>query len=301
MINSVFTANSARYSGGGIYIYRNSAPHIINCAVAYNTAPNHGGGIYSYNSTPEVVNTVVALNSSGIYRSGGSLTLRHNCVWGNTSYNYRGITDPTGTNGNISANPLLTGRNAHLLPSSPCINAGDNTAVVSGWEDTDDEARIAGGQVDIGADEFNPPTVSGVLLFGDYAGRTPVSLPVEIRSGAVSYFRDVRVSSDGSFTLSSAPTGTFQLAFKPSHWLRRVVDVDTSQGSVWDVQVALTNGDIDGDNEVTLFDFGALVASFGSLPGDASWNPNADLDGDEEVTLFDFGVLVRNFGLIGDE
>jgi hypothetical protein len=25
------------------------------------------------------------------------------------------------------------------------------------------------------------------------------------------------------------------------------------------------------------------------------------LDGDEEVTLFDFGVLVRNFGAIGDE
>lgn len=301
VINSVFTANSARYSGGGMYIYRNSAPRIINCTVAYNSASNHGGGIYSYNSTPEVVNTVVALNSSGIYRSGGSLTLRHNCVWGNTSYNYKGVTDPTGTNGNISADPLLTGHNAHLLPSSPCINAGDNGAVVSGWDDIDDEARLADGQVDIGADEFSPPTVNGILSFGDYAGRFPVSLAVEIRAGTVSFFRDVHVGSDGSFTLSSAPAGTFQLAFKPSHWLRRVVDVGTSQGSVWDVQVALANSDIDGDNEVTLFDFGALVASFGSLPGDASWNPNADLDGDEEVTLFDFGVLVRNFGLIGDE
>jgi len=44
-----------------------------------------------------------------------------------------------------------------------------------------------------------------------------------------------------------------------------------------------------------------LVAAFGSVPGDSTWNPNADLDGDEEVTLQDFGVLVRNFGLTGDE
>jgi hypothetical protein len=56
-----------------------------------------------------------------------------------------------------------------------------------------------------------------------------------------------------------------------------------------------------GGNEVKLFDFGQLVAAFGSLPGDSNWNANADLDGDEEVTLFDFGILVRNFGVIGDD
>jgi hypothetical protein len=67
------------------------------------------------------------------------------------------------------------------------------------------------------------------------------------------------------------------------------------------VDVVLTNGDIDGDNEVTLLDFGALVAAFGSMLGDDNWNPDADLDGDEEVTLLDFGVLVQNFGAIGDE
>ncbi len=44
-----------------------------------------------------------------------------------------------------------------------------------------------------------------------------------------------------------------------------------------------------------------LVAAFGSVPGDGNWNPEADLDGDQEVTLFDFGILVSNFGAIGDE
>lgn len=68
-----------------------------------------------------------------------------------------------------------------------------------------------------------------------------------------------------------------------------------------ELNFTLQNGDIDNDNEVTLFDFGRLVSAFGSMPGDANWNPDADLDGDEEVTLFDFGVLVRHFGSIGNE
>jgi len=42
------------------------------------------------------------------------------------------------------------------------------------------------------------------------------------------------------------------------------------------------------------------VAAFGSMPVDSNWNPDADLDGDDEVTLFDFGILARNFGAIGD-
>ncbi|MGQ9542334.1 MAG: hypothetical protein ACUVTY_14780 [Armatimonadota bacterium] len=49
--------------------------------------------------------------------------------------------------------------------------------------------------------------------------------------------------------------------------------------------MTLLNADIDGDNEVTLFDFGLLVDAFGSTPGDPNWNPDADLDGDDEVTL----------------
>jgi hypothetical protein len=63
--------------------------------------------------------------------------------------------------------------------------------------------------------------------------------------------------------------------------------------------ITLINGDIDGDNEVTLFDYGILVATFGLSEQDPGFNPEADLDGDTEVTLFDFGILVNHFGEIG--
>jgi len=77
--------------------------------------------------------------------------------------------------------------------------------------------------------------------------------------------------------------------------------VRVNGANVSGVNVSLVNGDIDGDNEVTLMDFGAVVAAFGSVPGDSNWNPEADLDGDAEVTLLDFGVLVKNFGETGEE
>jgi len=67
------------------------------------------------------------------------------------------------------------------------------------------------------------------------------------------------------------------------------------------LHITLLNGDCDGDNEVTLLDFGIVVSAMGSVPGDPNWDPRADLDGDGEVTLFDVGIVERNFGQVGAE
>jgi hypothetical protein len=75
------------------------------------------------------------------------------------------------------------------------------------------------------------------------------------------------------------------------------VAVDLSQQTT--VNLVLPNGDVDGDNEVTLFDFAALVQSFGCF--DPHNGLSADLNRDGWVDLFDFAILVRNFGLVGDE
>ena len=147
-------------------------------------------------------------------------------------------------------------------------------------------------------------TVSGTITLGDYAAPTGgLNVPVEVRSSGETTPLEthlVALSNAGEYQFQTALWGTFDLSAKGSHWLRQTVTGVSLERDAR-VDFALTNGDIDGDNEVTLFDFGQLVAAFGSVPGDANWNANADLDGDEEVTLFDFGVLVRNFGAIGDE
>lgn len=298
MRQCLLTRNVAR-AGSGLFCTSNSSPDLVNCILSHNRADTNGGAVYSTGGG-SFINTLVAWNHSGLYYSSGSPTVfRYNCVWGNGAYNYGGsFADPTGMNNNISENPLLVG--GHLLPGSPCINRGDNDVVVGNVRDFDWEPRIASGQVDIGADEYHSPIVQGWLVFSDYAGEIPVLQPFELRIDA-SEERLLPLDLGGGFVLANVVPDVFDFSLKPSHWLRRTVTVDLWWGSLMGLTIPLVNGDIDGDNEVTLFDFGAVVTAFGSQPGDTNWNPDADLDGDDEVTLLDFGILVKNFGEVGDE
>jgi hypothetical protein len=83
-------------------------------------------------------------------------TLRYNCVYGNTAYDFSGLTDPTGADGNISTDPLFvqdpdpgldglwgTGDDdlgdPQLLSGSPCVDAGDNDSVPPDTADLDDD------------------------------------------------------------------------------------------------------------------------------------------------------------------
>lgn len=133
-------------------------------------------------------------------------------------------------------------------------------------------------------------------------GSVPVQVEVLRPDGTVA--KRYTLSPDDSGTTSlprddSLPPGWYDVRVKSAHWLSarlRQVFLPTTGTA----EVSLVNGDIDGDNEVTFFDFGILVNAFGSVQGQSGWNADADLDGDGEVSLFDFGILVRSFGLTGE-
>jgi hypothetical protein len=182
--NNTLTGNSAPRFGGGMYVKYSSAI-IVNNTVTGNRAIQ-GGGCFSYSAAPAAVDNLMAFNSSGVHRIDGTLTLRHNCVFGNDEYNYSGFhSDPTGTDGNISVDPRFVQTpdpgpdgvwgtpdddpgDVHLLPGSPGIDAGDN-AYAFGDFDLDGLPRIAWCNVDIGAHEYPGP-------FGDFFGDCDVDL-----------------------------------------------------------------------------------------------------------------------------
>ncbi|GIV16308.1 MAG: hypothetical protein KatS3mg022_1743 [Armatimonadota bacterium] len=145
----------------------------------------------------------------------------------------------------------------------------------------------------------------GRLVLQDFEG-DPVGIQalVQIRdrdTGQVIREELVTLGESGALVIPNVPAGTYKVWNKASHWLSSLTDGITIPNLLPVAFLSGPNGDIDNDNEITLFDFGQLVAAFGSIPGDSNWNPNADLDGDLEVTLFDFGILVQNFGEIGEE
>ena len=55
-------------------------------------------------------------------------------------------------------------------------------------------------------------------------------------------------------------------------------------------------GDLNGDGVVDIYDAIIFANAFGSMPGDANWNPNADFLGDGVVDIYDAIVLSVHFG-----
>jgi len=217
---------------------------------------------------------------------------------------------------------LIVGRTLQFKVGSTVVgNASTNSSGVASIGYTiPASATIGAHTIEVafaGDDPLNPSTgtgtltvaastrkVSGTVDLQDFSGDpSTMSVTIEIRNpGDTSPLETHVVTLNGSsqYSFNTTRNGRFDVAAKASHWLRHTRARVAITGDVT-VDFSVVNGDVDGDNEVTLFDFGEMVAAFGSLPGDSNWNPSADLDGDDEVTLFDFGILVRNFGMIGDD
>ena len=164
--NCTLINNTALDSGGGV-----SFSTLNNCTLISNSAAYLGGGTCGGNLT----NCTLIRNSALVSGGGaGAMAGLYNCiVYYNTApdgnYQYQSESllhyccttplPPFGQEGNFTNAPLLVdlaGGNLRLQANSPCINAGLN-AYAAGPTDLDDNPRISGGTIDVGAYEFQNP------------------------------------------------------------------------------------------------------------------------------------------------
>jgi parallel beta-helix repeat protein/predicted outer membrane repeat protein len=155
--NNVIVKNLA---GAGIRARGNdSDPTIIFNTIANNSANINSGGIdCTENADPIIINNIISSSGPGFGIYADSLShpeIRYNNVWANEAGNYSSlIGDLTGTGGNISADPGFTSsdsNNYHLNYFSPCINTADPNTSITDINDFDDQPRLQGQFVDIGA------------------------------------------------------------------------------------------------------------------------------------------------------
>jgi parallel beta-helix repeat protein len=151
--NNIISGNTATSpgfyggGGGGMFCTHDASPILINNTISNNS----GGGIYPENgSSPVLRNTIVAFNTGGgglyvgdSWEGAPSPVVTYCDFYGNSAGNYVNWPDPTGTNGNISVDPLFAdaangdyglksqgGRRTGSAwvsdtVTSPCIDTGD--------------------------------------------------------------------------------------------------------------------------------------------------------------------------------
>jgi len=268
IVGNVIADNNCYATGGGVYALGqwSSVSVVGNTIVGNASATGNAGAVWHQglggSGSLELVNNVICLNSTGV-SSGEPHVIGHNCAWGNTGWNYDpAMTDPTGSEGNISQDPCLTdpsGDDYHLRPVSPCRDAGDDAVVGAGWLDMDGQSRVFGPSVDIGADEWTPTTTS----IGLYAA-----------SSSTFYLRNYDSPGAANWVYRFGPSG--------ANWTPLVGD--------WDA---------DGDGTVGLYNptaatfflrnahsAGAADITFRFGPAPNNWMPIAgDWDGDGHSTF----------------
>ena len=169
--NCLIIGNTA----GGIFCYIYSSPIISNCTISENIGA-WGGGILSQSYSNPIVSNCILWENRATYGNEiallgatypSTITVTYSDVQGGASEVYvcSGCTLNWGP-GNVDANPMFMDANGldevlcteddnlRLFGGSPCIDAGDNSAVTPSLPtDIEGNPRIINGTVDMGAYE----------------------------------------------------------------------------------------------------------------------------------------------------
>ncbi|MBK8026664.1 MAG: hypothetical protein IPK19_36090 [Chloroflexi bacterium] len=175
----------------------------------------------------------------------------------------------------------------------------------SGWPKDSRVERMTINLLNYTLDQF-AIVEGGVDLEGRLAAPSPqwiVTLQVSIvpQAGGATVFHDVATTNDsGQFTTSVLP-GDYNIRFKGSHTLARVVPVTLAPGSNVLTIPTLLEGDANDDNRIDITDFSILAASFAQAAGQASYDARADFNIDGAVNISDFSLLATHFATAGEE
>jgi hypothetical protein len=250
--NCIIRNNLAEY-GGALFLCRHANPTVVGNLIVDNHALENASAVYCANSYPRIVNNTIVGNpihndanpyiescavlsfiakpvfAGNIIRGNDpSVVYMHTQLWKNKDYytGYNNIEDYETVGGNIDADPLFkdpASGDYRLASASPCVDAGDNTALSPGVVmDLDGLLRFADRPA-------TPDTGNGV--------------PPIVDMGAYEYQCLGDLDGDGDIDLSD------------------LAQLLGSYGMTAGAEYA--DGDADGDGDVDLSDLAALLATYG--------------------------------------
>jgi formylglycine-generating enzyme required for sulfatase activity len=294
MTNCLFYANSADL-GGVMYNMDYPSLLLVNCTLAGNSATN--GRAFACHSPWPSPGNVQAVNC--ILWNGG------NEIWNNDgstiTITYSDVQSGWPGTGNIDADPCFVdpdSNDLHLLPDSPCIDAGDDSAVPADVnEDLDGNPRIMGLAVDMGAYELQPCWQEQQKLLAS--------------DGTAGDMFGIRVSIDGDYAIVGADGDDDKASWagaayifkrEGDNWVEKT-KLTASDGAAHDrfgLRVSL-NGDyaIGGAANASpsgAWSGAAYIFKRSAVPNDPNWYQQAKLTASDGAAYDDFGISVSITG-----
>jgi hypothetical protein len=118
----------------------------------------------------------------------------------------------------------------------------------------------------------------------------------------------VLLDAQGNYSVKTRNPGAIRIRVKASHWLSRSLIMDFSN-NVSGLNFSLINGDVDGDNEVTILDYLAVSKYYEKTSEMSDWKSpdsdglapqDADVDGDGEISILDYLIVSGNYEKVGE-
>ena len=207
IVNSIFQTNSSSGDAAAIVNSDSSAVTISGCLFLSNTGYRVGAINHRSTGTCSVLNSTIYDNRStaqfsgaAIVQSSGNLQIRNSILWRNrdgaiaSNIEASQVSSSGGTlsisnscienlsayagNNNIQYDPLFVDpdlQNFRLSAFSPAVNQGNNSAVLAGINDLDNNSRVFGVNVDMGAYELQSAASNSVLLTATPVAQTSCS------------------------------------------------------------------------------------------------------------------------------
>ncbi|GIK20328.1 MAG: hypothetical protein DYG93_05280 [Leptolyngbya sp. PLA2] len=171
LVSNVLRANTAGVGGGAFAAGGGTQAAVVGCTLHANHAADRGGGMAMSGSHLALTGSILWANTDPnsatqekqVFLYSGTAAVNRSCV--------QGWTGSFGGVGNIGADPKFVNAGAGVLllsAGSPCIDAGDNTAVPADGMDIDEDANTT---------EAVPVDFSGDPRFHNDMGTTDTGVP----------------------------------------------------------------------------------------------------------------------------